>query len=117
MLKIVKKLLRISTDKPMERWSERRLADAKQYLEDKPATEWTHEDHYLAVEHTIQRYLPADEFITEAQYRAKLEKLNRQIDWNIANPDAPREEPVHDPEFQKWMEDKFQERFGHSMKR
>lgn len=117
MLNIIKKLLRTSTDRPMDRWSAERLASTLQYLEDKPATEWTHEDHYLAVEYTIQRYLPADDTRTESEYRASLEKLKAKVDWNIANPDAQSEKPVHDPEFQKWMEDKFQERFGHSMKR
>lgn len=101
----------------MERWSLEKLASAQQYLESKSAIEWTHEDHYLAVEATFQRYLPADDSRTETEYRTTLEKLNRKIDWNIANPDAPKETPVPDPDFARWMEDKFQERFGHAMKR
>ena len=117
MLNAIKRLLRISTDRPMDRWSKEKIASTKQYLEDKPVTNWTHEDHYLAIEATFQRYLPSDHQTTESAYRATLEKMNRQIDWNIANPDVPKEAPVPDPDFAQWMEDKYKERFGHTMKR
>lgn len=117
MIKFLKKILRLSTDKPMQRWISEKLSSTRCYLEAKPATEWTHEDHYLAVEYTVQRYLPADEARSESAYRASLETLKRKVDWNIANPEVPQAAATPDPDFQKWMEDKFHERFGHSMKR
>lgn len=117
MLNAIKKLLRISTDEPVHRWSPAGLDNTRQYLEGKAATEWTHEDHYLAVEYTFQRYLPAEDSRTESEYRSALARLNRKIDWNIANPDAPKEAPVPDSDFAKWMEAQYEERFGQSMRR
>jgi hypothetical protein len=107
MLNAIKKLLRISCDSPMQRWSQEKLSGIKQYLECKPSIEWAPEDHYLAVEYLVQRYLPADDTRTESEYQAALEKLKRKIDWNIDNPDAPKDTPVSDPDFAKWMEEMF----------
>lgn len=89
----------------MERWSSDRLADVKAYLEEKHPETWSREDHYLAVEFVIQRYLPIDEKRTQVQYDLAIRDMKTKIDWNIDNPDAPKEEVKEDPEFAAWLKE------------
>lgn len=52
----------------MERWSTAELGMVKLYLESLPPSAWTLEDHMMAVDFVVQRYLPADELKTEAEW-------------------------------------------------
>lgn len=54
----------------MERWSKAELALVKLYLETLFPGSWTLDDHMMAVEYVVQRYLPADELKTEAEWLA-----------------------------------------------
>ncbi len=89
----------------MDRWSSDRLGEVKNYLEGKHPGTWSREDHYLAAEFVIQRYLPADEKRTQQQYEASMRDLKDKIDRNIDTPNAPKEEVKDDPEFAKWLKD------------
>lgn len=101
----LKSKLLIASSKPMERWSSGKLGEVKDYLEGKHPGTWSREDHYLAAEFVIQRYLPSDENRTQQQYEASMRDLRAKIDWNIDNPDAPKEEIKDDPEFAQWLKD------------
>lgn len=52
----------------MERWSDAERSLVKLYLEHLPPGEWTLDDHMLSVEFLFQRYLPADDLRTEAEW-------------------------------------------------
>lgn len=52
----------------MARWSDAELALARIYLEALPPAMWTIDDHMLAVDLVVQRYLPADAMAAEAQW-------------------------------------------------
>jgi len=95
----LKSKLLIASSNSMERWSSQKLADVKAYLENSESCAWTREDHYLATEYVIQRYLPADEARTQGQYDATMRDLKAKIDWNIDHPGAPNEEFKDDPGF------------------
>lgn len=52
----------------MERWTPDETALVKIYLEHLPPAEWTLDDHMLAVDYVVQRYLPADDMRSEADW-------------------------------------------------
>lgn len=54
----------------MERWNEAERSLVKIYLEHLPPSEWTLDDHMLCVDFLAQRYLPADDMRTEAEWLA-----------------------------------------------
>lgn len=54
----------------MERWSPDELSLVKIYLEALPVEQWSIDDHMMSVEYVVQRYLPADELHTEAEWLA-----------------------------------------------
>jgi hypothetical protein len=57
-------------DGVMERWSPGELALVKLYLEHLPPEAWTLDDHMLMVDYLVQRYLPASDMRTEAEWLA-----------------------------------------------
>ena len=52
----------------MDRWTQSELSLVRIYLEHLPPADWTLEDHMLAVDATVQRYMPADDMRTEAEW-------------------------------------------------
>lgn len=72
----------------MGRWTQTELSLARIYLEHLPPAEWTLEDHMLAVDHTVQRYLPADDMRTEADWLSTRASLMGRVQANMdANAD------------------------------
>lgn len=52
----------------MERWTPDEVSLVKLYLEHLPPAEWTLDDHMLAVDYLANRYLPADDMRSEADW-------------------------------------------------
>lgn len=52
----------------MERWSAGELALVKLYLEHLPPGMWEMDDHMMMVDYLVQRYLPASDLRTEAEW-------------------------------------------------
>ena len=67
----------------MERWTQSELSLVRIYLEHLPPAEWTLEDHMLAVDATVQRYLPQDDMRTEAQWLATRSSLMGRVQANM----------------------------------
>jgi len=67
----------------MERWTQPELSLVKIYLEHLPAAEWTLDDHMLAVDYLAQRYLPADDMRTEAEWMATRSSLMGRVQANM----------------------------------
>lgn len=65
------------------RWPETELNEKKAYLESKPPENFTTEDHYLAAEWVIQRYLPKSENPTPAQWSKVIGNIREKIDLNL----------------------------------
>lgn len=80
----------VDTDKPvtrpgmMERWGKDELGLVRLYLESLPPFEWTLDDHMLAVEYVVQRYLPLDELKTESEWLATKASLMGKVQANMA---------------------------------
>jgi len=69
----------------MQRWSDDELALVKIYLEALPPAQWTIDDHLMAVDYVVQRYLPADELATEAEWMATRANLMGKVQANMAS--------------------------------
>lgn len=80
-----------SGDVPMRRWSAEELATVKARLEALPPQSWTKEDNYLALDFVVQRYLPADEVRTEAEWQAARAQLQAKVDANINRKETPED--------------------------
>lgn len=68
----------------MERWSPDELAAVKLYLEVLPPEQWSLDDHMMAVDFVVQRYLPADELKTEAEWLASRANLMGRVQANMS---------------------------------
>jgi len=68
----------------MERWTSAELDLVKLYLEALPPAQWTLDDHMMAVDYVVQRYLPAHELKTEAQWLATRATLMGKVQANMA---------------------------------
>ena len=73
----------------MERWSESELALVKLYLESLPPSQWSLDDHMMAVDYVVQRYLPADELQTEAEWLSTRAGLMGKVQANMAATATP----------------------------
>lgn len=73
----------------MERWTEAELSLVKLYLESLPPAQWSLDDHMMAVDYVVQRYLPADELRTEAEWLATRAGLMGKVQANIAAEPTP----------------------------
>lgn len=74
----------------MVRWTPDELALVRIYLESLPPAMWTLDDHMMSVEFVVQRYLPADELRTEAEWLATKSSLMGKVQANMdaeATPD------------------------------
>lgn len=67
----------------MERWTDAERALVKLYLEHLPPAEWTLDDHMIAVDWLAQRYLPADDMRTEAEWLATRASLMGRVQANM----------------------------------
>lgn len=67
----------------MERWNDAERALVKLYLEHLPPAEWTLDDHMLAIDYLAQRYLPADDMRTEAEWLSTRASLMGRVQANM----------------------------------
>lgn len=75
----------------MVRWTEDELSLVKLYLESLPPAQWTLDDHMMAVDYVVQRYLPADELKTEAEWLATRSSLMGKVEANMAQQATPKQ--------------------------
>ena len=68
----------------MERWNEAELSLVRLYLESLPPAQWSLDDHMMAVDFVVQRYLPADELKTEAEWLSTRAGMMGKVQANIA---------------------------------
>lgn len=68
----------------MERWNASELKIVKLYLETLPPGEFTLDDHMMVVDYLAQRYLPAEELKTEAEWLATRSTLMGRVQANMA---------------------------------
>lgn len=67
----------------MGRWSDAELKLVRVYLESLPPSSWSLDDHMMAVDYVVQRYLPADELRTEAEWMATRANLMGKVQANL----------------------------------
>lgn len=67
----------------MERWTGPELQLVKIYLEALPPHLWTIDDYMMAVDYTVQRYLPADVLRTEAEWLSTRSALMGKVQANL----------------------------------
>ncbi|MEN6544485.1 MAG: hypothetical protein ABFE07_00415 [Armatimonadia bacterium] len=68
----------------MERWNEQELGLVRIYLESLFPGDWTLDDHMMAVDYVVQRYLPADALKTEAEWLATRSGMMGKVQANMA---------------------------------
>lgn len=75
----------------MARWNTDELALVKIYLESLPPELWSLDDHMMAVDYVVQRYLPADELSTEAEWMATRAGMMGKVQANMAGEATPKQ--------------------------
>jgi hypothetical protein len=70
-------------DGAMERWTSAELALVKLYLEAVPPAQYTLDDWMMLTEYLFQRYLPADDMRTEAEWLATKATLMGRVQANM----------------------------------
>lgn len=75
----------------MARWNADELALVKIYLESLPPELWSLDDHMMAVDYVVQRYLPADELATEAEWMATRAGMMGKVQANMAGEATPKQ--------------------------
>lgn len=78
----------------MARWNADELELVKIYLESLPPAQWTLDDHMMAVDYVVQRYLPASELATEAEWMATRAGLMGKVQANMAANVTPKQADV-----------------------
>lgn len=78
----------------MERWSPSELALVRLYLETLPPDQWTLDDHMMLVDWLVQRYLPAGDMRTEAEWLATRAVLMGRVQANMARLTAKQADVV-----------------------
>jgi hypothetical protein len=71
----------------MERWTKDELRLARIYLERLPPAKWTYDDHGLMVDYLVQKYLPADELMSEAEWLAARSTLMGRVQTSMTAKD------------------------------
>lgn len=79
----IRRLLAGSSTDKFRRWSPEELLEKRKYLEGKSPNEFTKEDHYLAAEWVIQRYLPEGSEPSPERWQEKVKDIREKIDRNI----------------------------------
>ena len=67
----------------LHRWNGPELELTKLYLESIPPEKWTLEDHLLAIDYVVQRNLPADELVAEADWLATKATMMGKVQANL----------------------------------
>lgn len=67
----------------MARWSEDEMSLVKLYLESLPPSQFTLDDHMMVVDYLMQRYMPADDLRTEAEWLATRSSLMGKVQANM----------------------------------
>lgn len=67
----------------MERWGNDELKLVRIYLERLPPADWKLDDHMMMVDYVVQRYLPANELKTEAEWLATRSALMGRVQANM----------------------------------
>lgn len=75
----------------MTRWNPDELSLVKIYLESLPPEQWTLDDHMMSVDYVVQRYLPAEEMATEAEWMATRAGLMGKVQANMAAQASPKQ--------------------------
>lgn len=75
----------------MGRWNTDELSLVKIYLESLPPELWTLDDHMMSVDYVVQRYLPADELATEAEWMSTRAGLMGKVQANMAADPTPQQ--------------------------
>lgn len=75
----------------MARWNADELALVKIYLESLPPELWSLDDHMMSVDYVVQRYLPADELATEAEWMATRAGMMGKVQANMAGEATPKQ--------------------------
>ncbi|WP_288081024.1 hypothetical protein, partial [Pseudomonas sp.] len=75
----------------MARWNADELALVKIYLESLPPELWTLDDHMMSVDYVVQRYLPADELASEAEWMATRAGMMGKVQANMAGEATPKQ--------------------------
>jgi len=70
-------------DGAMERWTPGELALVRLYLETLPPDQWALDDHMMLVDFLVQRYLPADDLRTEAEWLVVRSNLMGRVQANM----------------------------------
>lgn len=78
----------------MQRWTESERQLVKIYLEALPPGEWTLDDNMLMVDYIVQRYLPADDLRTEAEWLATRSTLMGRVQANMEKMSAKQADKV-----------------------
>lgn len=81
-------------DGTMERWTGSELKLVKLYLETLPPGEFTLDDHMMTVDYLAQRYLPAEELKTEAEWMATRSTLMGRVQANMDKVDASQSDKL-----------------------
>lgn len=68
---------------PMERWTSAEMKIVKLYLETLPPDEFTLDDHMMVVDYLTQKYLPAEEIKSEAEWLATRSVLMGRVQANM----------------------------------
>lgn len=71
----------------MERWTKDELRLVRIYLEKLPPAQWTYDDHMMMVDYLVQKYLPADELISESEWLATRSVLMGRVQKSMAAKD------------------------------
>lgn len=81
-------------DGAMQRWTVGERELVKLYLEALPSGEWTLDDNMLMVDYLVQRYLPADDLRTEAEWLATRATLMGRVQASMENLTAQQADTV-----------------------
>lgn len=69
----------------MERWNQAEVSLVQLYLEHLPPAAWTLDDHMLAIDFLAQRYLPADDMRTEAEWLTSRASVMGRVQANMGD--------------------------------
>lgn len=67
----------------MQVWGQAELSIVKLYLEALPVAQWSLDDHMLAVEYVVQRYLPDGDLVAESEWLATKANLMGKVQANM----------------------------------
>jgi hypothetical protein len=75
----------------LARWNDAELSLVRLYLESLPPALWTLDDHMMAVDYVMQRYLPADALAIEAEWLAVRAGIMGKAQANLDKPPTAKD--------------------------